>query len=311
VLHILWDVIAPIFALVGLGFLVQRKVGLDLKTLTRLNFWIFVPAFLFVKIYESDLSGEQLGRILLHFLIFFPTLGLITWGIASLCGFGDRMRRALTATVLFYNSGNYGIPVAQLAFPGQALPLQVQATIVMMQNITNFTLGLGMVAGGRGKRKRETLAAVFKLPMIYVLAVAWSMRGLHLAPPAPIYQALHWLDKGLVPVAVVTLGAQMAGLKVPPLTAPLLVSLGLRLLFAPILGFAVILLLGIKGELAEAILISTSFPTAVNAALLAYEYDNEPQYAAAAVFYSTLISSATVSAVIYLAKNYLPQVVGR
>jgi hypothetical protein len=147
--------------------------------------------------------------------------------------------------------------------------------------------------------------------MIYVLAVAWSMRGLHLAPPAPIYQALHWLDKGLVPVAVVTLGAQMAGLKVPPLTAPLLVSLGLRLLFAPILGFAVILLLGIKGELAEAILISTSFPTAVNAALLAYEYDNEPQYAAAAVFYSTLISSATVSAVIYLAKNYLPQVVGR
>jgi predicted permease len=50
---------------------------------------------------------------------------------------------------------------------------------------------------------------------------------------------------------------------------------------------------------AQAIIVSTSFPTAINSALLAIEYNNEPDYAAATVFYSTLISSATVSLVIY------------
>ena len=206
---------------------------------------------------------------------------------------------------MFYNSGNYGIPVAQLAFPGMALPLQVQAAIVMMQNIANFTIGLALVAGGRGGRKRDTLLEVFKLPMIYVLVAAWGMRALQIAPPAPINTALHWLERGLVPIAVVTLGAQMAALKAPRISFALGFSLGMRLVFAPILGFATVYLLGIRGDLAQALVISTSFPTAVNSALLALEYDNEPEFAAAAVFYSTLLSSATVSGVIYAAQKWM------
>ncbi len=304
-LDILWKVIAPIFAMIGIGYVVQKRVGLDLKTLTRLNFWVFVPAFLFVRIYESQLSGAQLGKIFLHFCVFFPLLGILTWIFAGLFGFGDRLRRALTASVMFYNSGNYGIPVAQLAFPGMALPLQVQAAIVMMQNISNFTIGLALIAGGKGKKWSETFVEIFKLPMVYVLVAAWTMRAFGLAPWPPLSSALHYLDQGLVPVAVVTLGAQMAALRVPPLSLALIVSLALRLIFAPILGFVTVYALGIRGDLARALVISTAFPTAVNSALLALEYDNEPQFAAAAVFYSTLISSVTVSGVIYAAGRWM------
>lgn len=308
-LRILWDVIAPIFVLIGLGYGLQKRIGFDLKTLTRLNFWIFVPAFLFINIYESKLSGDQLGHIFLHFCVFFPLLGLLTWAFAGLFGFADRLRRAITASVMFYNSGNYGIPVAQLAFPGIALPLQVQAAIVMMQNVSNFTIGLALVAGGRGGRKRDTLREIFKLPMVYVLIVAWTMRTFHLPPPQPVNIALHWLSGALVPVAVVTLGAQMAGLKAPPLSRALLFSLSSRLVFAPVLGFVTVWMLGIRGDLAQALVISTSFPTAVNSALLALEFDNEPEFAAAAVFYSTLISSVTVSTVIYASQRWMDGII--
>ncbi len=304
-LRILWEVIAPIFVLIGVGYGLQKRVGFDLKTLTRLNFWVFVPAFLFVRIYNSELNGAQLGQIFLHFAVFFPLLGGVTWLIAGWCGFEDRLRRAFTASVMFYNSGNYGIPVAQLAFPGLALPLQVQAAIVMLQNTANFTVGLALVAGGRGGRRRDTLKEVFKLPMIYVLVLALAMRALKIAPPLPISTALHYLEQGLVPIAVVTLGAQMAALKVPKLSPVLAASLAMRLLIAPILGFATVYLLGIRGDLAQALVISTSFPTAVNAALLALEYNNEPQFAAAAVFYSTLFSSVTVSGVIYATGRWM------
>ena len=297
---IFWTVITPIFTLVGVGYVVQKRLGLDAKTLTRLNFWIFVPAFLFVRIYESQLSGAQLKLILLHFALFFPLIGVLTWILGGFLGFPDRLRRALTASVMFYNSGNYGIPVAQLAFPGAILPLQVQAAIVMMQNISNFTVGLLIIAGGKGRGRRETLREIFKLPMIYVLALAWTMRYFQIAPPAPIFVALHWLDSALVPVAVITLGAQMAALKIPRFNRVLTVSLGLRLILAPILGFGIAWMLGIRGELAQALTLSTAFPTAVNAALLAAEFDNEPEFAAAAVFYSTLFSTVTVSVVIFL-----------
>ena len=278
--------------------MVQKRVGLDLPTLTRINFWMFVPAFLWVHIFESTLDWGQLRAILLHFALFFPLLGVVGWWGARLVQPSDRLRRAITASVLFYNSGNYGIPVAQLAFPGQGLPLQIQAAIVMLQNTANFSIGLALVAGGRGRR-RDTLGAIFKLPMIYVLVGAWTLRALHLAPPRPLNTALHWLSDALVPVAVCTLGAQMAGLRVPRLNRALLLSLGLRLLVAPLLGFAVVRGLGLHGTLAQSLTLSTAFPTAVNSALLALEFDNEPEFAAAAVFYSTLFSTLTVSFVIW------------
>jgi hypothetical protein len=79
-------------------------------------------------------------------------------------------------------------------------------------------------------------------------------------------------------------------------------DLVLRLMVGPILSGFIIWLLGIQGALAQSLLISTSFPTAVNSALLAMEFDNEPEFAAAVVFYSTMFSAVTVSVVIYAAK---------
>ena len=291
--------------MIGLGYLIQKRAGLDLPTLTRLNFYVFVPAFLFVNIYESKLSPAELGWIALHFALFFPLMGLLAWGLAHAFGLGERMKRALTASVIFYNSGNYGIPVAQLAFGGAALPLQVQAAMVMLQNISTFTVGVFIMAGGRGARRRDTLREVFKLPMIYMLILAGLMRYFGWAPLPPINTALHFLSAALVPVAVVTLGAQMAGLKAPPFGRDLALSLTLRLVAAPILGFVLVWALGIKGLLAQSLMVSTSFPTAVNSALLALQFENEPEFAAAAVFYSTLVSTLTVSATIYAARFWL------
>ena len=291
--------------MVGLGYLVQKRVGLDLPTLARLNFYVFVPAFLFVKIYESTLSIADLARIGAHFALFFVVMGALAWAAAGVFGLGDRMKRALTASVVFYNSGNYGIPVAQLAFGGALLPLQVQAAMVMLQNITTFTFGVFLMAGGRGERARDTLVEVFKLPMIYVLVAAGCMKYFGLAPLPPINTALHFLSDALVPIAVVTLGAQMAGLEVPKFGRALSISLALRLVAAPVVGFGLVWVLGIKGLLAESLVVSTCFPTAVNSALLALQFENEPEFAAAAVFYSTLVSIATVSATIYVARVWL------
>ncbi len=303
-LQISYGVILPIFLLIGVGYAVQKRLGFDLKTLTRLNFWIFVPAFLFVRIYGSELSGAEVLRIFFHFALLFCAQFAIGWYLSPLFGAGDRLRRAMTASILFYNSGNYGIPAAKLAFGG--VGEQVQAMIIMFQNISNFTIGLGLHAGGReGGDWKKTLTAIFHLPMVYTLVVAWIWRLSGQPLPGPLEHALNWLADGLVPIALVTLGAQMASLKSHSIGLPLFAALFLRLCIGPALGFVFVLLLGFKGDLAQAIVVSTSFPTAVNSALLAMEYDNEPDFAAAVVFYSTLVSAVTVSVVIYLVKHFM------
>lgn len=303
-LQISYEIILPIFLLIGLGYVVQKKLGFDSKTLTRLNFWIFVPAFLFTGILHSTIPNGEVFKLILHFALLFATQFAVAWTIAPLFGARDRLRRALTSSVLFYNSGNYGVPAARLAFGG--LGESLQAMIIMLQNISNFTIGLALHAGGReGRNWRHTVVAILRLPMIYTLTTAWIWRLSGLPVPKPLDEALTWLRQGLVPIALVTLGAQMASLKSHRLGFPLFVALFLRLILGPILGWCYVWLLGFKGELAQAVVVSASFPTAVNSALLAMEYDNEPDFAASVVFYSTLASAVTVSIVIYLVKNFM------
>jgi hypothetical protein len=302
-LSILWNVVAPIFLIMVLGFVVQRGVGFDIRSLTKLNFWVFVPAFLFVKFVKSDLSGEQMGAIVAHFCVFFPLLGILTWWISGLLKMRDRLRRAFTASVIFYNSGNYGVPVSKLAFG--ATGESVQAIVIVLQNLTNFSIGLGLHAGARDENQeamswREQITAIGKMPMIYTFVAALLFRLAQWPIPAPVDHALTFLADGLVPIALVTLGAQMATLKSYRFTGAMALTLFLRLAFAPLLGFAVVRLLRIEGEVGKLLILSTSFPTAVNAALLAIEYENEPDYASAVVFYSTIASAFSVSLVIFL-----------
>ena len=308
VLLIAWNVIAPIFLLIALGWGVQKWIGLDIRSLTKLNFWVFVPALLFVKIIESHLSPRDMGLLALHFTIVFSSMGALAWFAAGWIGAGDRMRRAMTSAVLFYNSGNYGIPVAQLAFaPDPSFAISVQTIVIMFQNVTNFTIGLALHAGGReGSSWKATLRAIFGLPMVYTLALAWVWRGVNGATgwqlPGPLDTTLHLLADGMVPLAVVTLGAQMGALKSHRVDRALILALGLRLLVAPLLSWGVVWALGITGALAASLVVSVSFPTAINSALLAAEFHNEPDFAAATVFYSTLLSAISVSLVIYAAR---------
>lgn len=79
------------------------------------------------------------------------------------------------------------------------------------------------------------------------------------------------------------------------------ISLLLRLLIAPALAFILLKFLNLEGVLAQALFISTAMPTAVNSSIIAQEYNNEPQYAAQTVVMSTLVSSLSVTIIIYLA----------
>jgi predicted permease len=55
---------------------------------------------------------------------------------------------------------------------------------------------------------------------------------------------------------------------------------------------------GFHGQDATIMIVSSSFPTAVNTALIAHEFNADSHFAAAAVFYSTLLSMFTVTLLI-------------
>ena len=51
--HIFMNSMVPILVLIGVGFVLDRKFKLDLYTLSKLNFYILLPTFIFRAMYEG------------------------------------------------------------------------------------------------------------------------------------------------------------------------------------------------------------------------------------------------------------------
>jgi hypothetical protein len=293
-------------------------MGLDMQTLVRLNLYLIVPAVVYFGLVSSDLRRSDVAIVIgFHVLLIFLLLWL-TLVVAVLRGVPRDQRRAMIMSVIHYNSGNYGLPLQDLAFRDVGLSnaaVSLQVFVLVVQNFTTFTLGVFLAAGANGADWKRSARAVLRFPSLYaiVLAVitiqirAWLgdhaddvARGL-----APFWEVLRHLRNAFVALALVTLGAQLAVVRQETLVTryPVPWSVGLRLLGAPALAAAMVWLFGLKGLVAEALLVSSATPTAVNSMLLCREFANHPQYLARAVFYSTLISPVTVTAVIYVSRS--------
>jgi predicted permease len=79
----------------------------------------------------------------------------------------------------------------------------------------------------------------------------------------------------------------------------------IRLLLSPLAGYLLVLALGLKGILAQSLIIGVSTPSAVNTAIIAKEFESEPEFAAKGVLATTVLSTVTIPVVIYLTGRFL------
>ena len=96
-------------------------------------------------------------------------------------------------------------------------------------------------------------------------------------------------------VALVTLGVQLSKTDVRGMKGPLTRSIVIRLLGGPCVGLGLTWLFGFEGQTAAILILGTAAPAAVNTALLAYEFKANSQFAAATVFFTTLLSIVVVT----------------
>ena len=304
---ILLEIILPIFVLVGAGIYLERRFKLDIATMSKLNFFIFVPALLFKALIESSLEFESLVMVALFQVALITVLLAVNWGVTKAVGLDGALRSAFLLATAFCNSGNFGVPLIALAFadaPDKAV--SYQSITLMVQNLLTFTLGLLIVGHGR-TTVRESVGSAMKLPFVYVIVAALTLR--HFDVPVRdwpwVWVPISRSAEGLVAVALLTLGIQVA--KTPRIkhVRALSAAVVMRLVAAPLVAFGLVKLFGFTGMLAHVVVIASAGPAAVNTVLIGLEYDNEPDFAASAVFYTTLLCGLTVALTIYLVRHFM------
>lgn len=315
-LHILGNNIIPIFTLIGLGVIVSKKFEISVLTLSKLNFYIFVPGFIFFNLYTTNLSFDMI-KILLFCIINLVVNDLIARIVSKIRKYDVGQTNAFKNSIMFNNTGNIGISLVTLIFgsapfiidgktPFLNQALSAQIMILVFMNITMNTIGF--YNAGRAKMKiKESMHQIFTMPSIYVIPLALLFKYLKVdITTTPLWPTLEYIKDGLVPMALITLGAQLSKTKFDFRNTNVNIAVFTRLVLGPIIALVLIYIFDFTGVIGQAIFISYSVPTAVNTALIAVECDNNQDFASQEVMVSTIYSSITLTSFIYLSRILFP-----
>ena len=201
--------------------------------------------------------------------------------------------------MVLFNSGNYGIPLIELVFKSNPIATASQLFIVVMQNLTSNTFCVFQASAG-SSTKKEAWKNMLKMPALYVLALVAIVKLTGFEIPRSVMIPLDYLANAFIGMALLMLGVQLASVESRFQMRDVFSISLIKIILAPAIGFGIVLLFGIKGVLAQALVIGVSTPAAVNTVIIAREFDNEPDFAAQIVVMTTLICTFSLPVVIYL-----------
>lgn len=305
-IFILTNNIAPIFLIIFLGFILGKTFQIDVKSLSKISFYLLIPSFIFVSLYETSIDLNLL-KVLLYAFLFF----ILSYTAAFFVGKLRKQTKSINATfintMILFNAGNFGVPLIALVFkdsPYLGYAASIQIMILAFQNIITYTVGF--LNGGRGQMKiNDTLKKLISMPSIYAIFLAFFLKYIHVdVSKFFLWPSLTYMRNGLVPIVLITLGAQLSITKFHLSSFDVYLASFMRLCGGPLISFILITLMGFDGVIPKVLLISSAVPSAINSALIAVEFDNEPDFASQVVITTTLLSSISLTSVIYLA-NFL------
>jgi predicted permease len=315
-LHILVNNIAPIFIIIALGFGLSKKFDFNIYTLSKMNFYLFTPAFIFVNLYTADLD-LKLFNVLFFCIISLVINDLLARIIARIRKYDIGLTNAFKNSIMFNNSGNIGLSLITLVFSsapfvidgktpylGQAIAAQI--IILVFMNLTINTIGF-YNAGRATMNIKDSIRQIFSLPSIYAIPLALLFKYMQVdVTTTPLWPALVYIKNGLVPISLITLGVQLSKTEFKFRDVNVYIAVFARLILGPILTLIFIYLMNFSGVVAQTILIAYSVPTAVNTALIAVECDNNKEFSSQMVMVSTVFSAITLTLAIYAARILFP-----
>jgi predicted permease len=297
-LHIFVQNILPVFLVVGVGALLSVTVRPDVRSLSRITFYVLGPCLIFTGLTRTPLSGAEVQRIALFALLAQLSITILAWALVALLRWDRRRRRALLLSVLVVNAGTFGLSVVLFAFgpDAQARAMVYFVTTAVLGNV----LGTAIAAGGGSWR--ETLGRMTRVPMVYASLAALVVSGFGLAIPELVMRPISLLGGAAVPAMLLILGMQLAH-SFGALRAnwgPLALATVLRLVVAPLFAVVIAGVTQVQGLTRQACMLQSGMPAGVTGTILALEYDLEPDIVTGTVFFSTLCSALTLSVLISL-----------
>lgn len=293
---ILIQQILVMMIMMAVGVALSKLKMLDEQGVAQLSnvaLYVATPAVVIASLaIEFDPKQLATGGIVIVFYLISLIIAILVGKIG--CGKPDRVGQFAVA---FSNSGFVGIPLIQ-GILGEQYTFYVTMTMVAATAIF-WTYGVYLMSGDK---KEMSIKKILTNPNVIAIAVGLLLFFLPIRLPYVINQALTGMKNLNTGLGMIILGAYLGQSNIMLMITDtrLYKACLLRLVVAPLLTIIPLLFMPASFEVRMVLMIIAAAPAASATSMLAQKYGADYQYGTGLSIGTTLLSMATMPAVLAL-----------
>lgn len=299
------NIVAPMAVLVFLGRFLKRLGMITNEFLVGTNklvFYFAIPSLLFISVYNADVI-EIFDPGFIFFITSFVILSfLIIWG-ATYFILRKKEPEVISALVQGAYRGNVGILAIPLLFnvmgEEAAKGTLALAILIPVFNITAIILLTAHSEKVKGLSIKGLVLGVVKNPPIIgtFAGLAVALSGIRV--PAFGETVIIHLAQITTPLALMSLGANMAFREYNPKFKYVLISSVIKLVILPLCAIVSAYFFGFRGSYLTVIMILNGVPSAVVGYVMIVELGGDVYTSATNIALTTLLSSFSLTIFIF------------
>ena len=304
------DLLGPIFLLVALGAGLQRggffRPGV-VPGMNRLCYWVALPALIVASLARGGVGagagwGAWGGRGLLVMAGATLAVAALGWLLSGAMKLPWAERGTFTQAFFRGNLAFVGLPIL-LKAPGvdAAALMLLLAPMMVLYNVLAVAALVASRHGLGWATVRPLAGEWLKNPIIWASAVGGAAYTRGWVLPGAAGETVALLGKMAVPLALVTIGAVLAGLPTGAWRGATWAAVAGKVVLSPLLGWGLAAWLGTGGSERLILLVGLACPTAVVSYTMAGEMGGDEALAAQAVVASTVVSAGMLSFILAFA----------
>ena len=278
-----FNAIAPIFLLMLLGYVLKALNVADEKTFDTINklvFKIFLPILLFYNIYKTE-TLEIFDVKLITFIIIFELCLFIVGYIAVILITKDNPKRGVMLQGFYRSNFAFlGVPLVGYIYGDNSTGLasMMVAIVVPLFNIL-AVFSLERFRGGKLSLKK-LIIGVLKNPLIIGCAIGIICMIFKIKFPKFIETSISDIAKIATPLAIIVLGASFTFSSMHGYGKEITIVTLTRLVIVPLIGIAIAVFAGIRGEALACLLVTLGSPVAISSFTMSQQMDGDGTLAA-------------------------------
>ncbi|MGM9924457.1 MAG: AEC family transporter [Bacillus sp. (in: firmicutes)] len=292
-------IVLPAFMIFFAGFLGQKIIGFDIKSISKVALYIMSPFLAFRTFYVNELTVEYFYIILFCLILCFALMAVV-WITAYFTKATKQQMSAMMLGGAFMNSGNYGAPIVLFALG--KIGFDYAVIMMVFQSFLMNTIGLffASLGGEEEATVKGSFKKVVRMPVIHGALAGIILQLLPVNIPAAFMEAVSLIADASIPTVMLVLGMQLAVIANKRVAYRYVTWVTLiRMFLSPLIAIIIVYFMPISSLLKSVLIIQASMPAAANTTMFAIQFGTEPDLVSFTTLITTLLSIVTIPIVLF------------